>query len=151
LYVTLLGEDKLLVISQDLKTIKSIAVGRNPGEMCSDGNSLFVANSTSDSLSVLDPRSDRIVRTISLARLGSRFGAAPTSCAVSGDRLYVTLAGMNAVAAFNKMTGRTIALIPTGWYPTKILRNGNQLLVLNAKGIRGRRPAPNGPQADTES
>jgi hypothetical protein len=123
-------------------------VGRNPQEMCSDGKVLYVVYTSSDSLSVVDPRRNQIARTINLARPGSRFGAAPTSCAVSGGRLYVTLAGTNAVAMLNKTSGRTIALIPTGWYPTKVLANDNQLLVLSAKGIRSRHPNPNGPQAD---
>ncbi len=148
LYVTLVGEHKLLVVGRDLKLIKSIDVGRNPQEMCTDGNSLYVVNSSSDSLSVLDSHRDRIVRTISLARPGSRFGAAPASCAVSGRRLYVTLAGTNAVAMVNKTTGRAFALIPSGWYPTKVLTNDHQLFVLSAKGIRGRHPNPSGPQAD---
>src|SRR5712692_2369378 len=148
LYVTLVGEHKLLVVDRDLKLIKSIEIGRNPQEMCSDGNLLYVVNSSSDSLSVLDARSDRILLTINLAMPGSRFGAAPTSCTINSNRLYVTLAGTNAVAVLDKTTGRTIALIPTGWYPTKVLSRDNPLLVLNAKGIRGRHPNPRGPQAD---
>ncbi len=148
LYVTLVGEHKLLVVGHDLKLIKSLNVGRNPQEMCSDGKSLYVVNSSSDTLSVLDTRSDQVARTINLARPGSRFGSAPTSCAVSGKRLYVTLAGTNAVAVFNQTTGRAIALIPTGWYPTKVLASDEQLFVLSAKGIRARNPNPNGPQAD---
>ncbi len=148
LYVTLVGEHKLLVVGRDLKLIKRIDVGRNPQGMCSDGKSLYVVNSSSDSLSVLDARSDRVARTINLARPGSRFGVAPTSCAVSGGRLYVTLAGTNANAVLNKTTGRTLALIPTGWYPTKVLARDNQVFVLSAKGIRARYPNPKGPQAD---
>jgi YVTN family beta-propeller protein len=148
LYVTLIGEHKLLVLGRDLRLIKSINVGRNPQEMCSEGKMLYVVNSSSDSLSVLDARSDTIARTINLARPGSRFGGAPTSCAVNGRRFYVTMAGTNAVAVLNKTTGRTIALIPTGWYPTKVLASDNQLFVLSAKGIRGRHPNPKGPQAD---
>jgi YVTN family beta-propeller protein len=151
LYVTVLGEDKLLVLDLDLKVIRSVGVGHSPLEMCSDASSLFIANSSSDTLSVFDQRSDRLARSINLARPGSRFGVAPTSCAVSGNRIYVTLAGINAVAVLNKTTGRRIALVPTGWYPTKILSSGNQLLVLSAKGIRGRRPGPNGPQANSDS
>ncbi|HEX8190581.1 MAG TPA: hypothetical protein VF586_19635, partial [Pyrinomonadaceae bacterium] len=37
-------------------------------------------------------------------------------------------------------------LIPTGWYPTKVVVEGGNLLVLNAKGVRARRPNPRGPQ-----
>jgi YVTN family beta-propeller protein len=149
LYVTLVGEHKLLIIDHNLKVIKSIVVGRNPQEMCSDGNQLYVVNSSSDSLTVLDTRRDRIAHEISLAKQGSRFGVAPTSCAVDGNHLYVALAGMNAVAVMNKRTKRTVALIPTGWYPTKVLTNNDQLLVLSGKGIRGRRPNPRGPQPTT--
>jgi YVTN family beta-propeller protein len=146
LYVTLVGEHKLLVINRELKLIKAIAVGLNPQEVCSDDKRLYIVNSSSDSLAVLDTQSDQIVQTINLARPGNRFGVAPTSCAVDRDRIYVTLAGLNAVAVRNKRTSRAITSIPTGWYPTKILAAEKQFLVLNAKGIRGRRPNPNGPQ-----
>jgi YVTN family beta-propeller protein len=150
LYVTLVGEHKLLVLGRDLRLIKSIDVGRNPTEMCSDGKALYVVNNSADSLSVLDASGQTIARTINLARPGSRFGVAPTSCAVSGRRLYVTLAGTNAVAVLDKATSRTIALIPAGWYPTKVLATDSQVFVLSAKGIRGRYPNPKGPQADGE-
>ena len=146
LYVTLVGEHRLLVIDRELKVIKSITVGRNPQEMCSDGTRLYVVNSSSDSLTVLETHSDRITQEINLAKPGSRFGAAPTSCTVDGSRLYVTLAGTNAVAVLNRKTNRALTVIPTGWYPTKVLTDNKQLLVLSAKGIRGRRPNPNGPQ-----
>jgi hypothetical protein len=84
-----------------------------------------------------------VVRT---NRWGSPFGTAPTSCAVSGGRVYVTLAGMNAVAVYERGTWRQLGLIPAGWYPTKALVEGGDLLVLNAKGLRPRRPNPQGPQ-----
>ena len=142
LYVTSVGEHKLLILDRDLTPIKSLTVGRNPQEMCSDGQQLYVVNSSSDSLTVLDTRHDQIGRTVNLAKTGSRFGVAPTSCAVDGGRLYVTLAGTNAVAVLDKKTGRTVTLIPTGWYPTKVLASNRQLLVLSAKGIRGRRANP---------
>lgn len=151
LYVTLVGEHKLLVLDRDLKLIKSINTDRNPQEMCTDGKSLYVVNSSSDTLAVLDTLSDRIARTINLAKPGSRFGSAPTSCAVVGGRLYVTLAGTNTVAVLNKNTGRVVEFIPTGWYPTKVLWHDKQLLVLSAKGIRSRNPNPKGPQADGDS
>ena len=149
LYVTVVGENKLLVTNRELKGIKSIAVGRNPQAMCSEGNRLYVVNSSSDSLTVLNTDSDRIAREISLAQPGSRFGVAPTSCAVDDKRVYVTLAGRNAVAVVNKRNRRLVTLIPTGWYPTKVLAADKQLLVLSAKGIRGRRPNPKGPQPIT--
>src|SRR6266705_2892132 len=145
-YITLLGENKLLVYSPELKLVTSIDVGRTPQQMCSDGSALYVVNTGSDSLSVVDTRTNRLASTISLASRNTNFGAAPTSCAATSNRIYVTLADTNSVAILNKQTRRQLGAVPTGWYPTKVLTDGNQLLVLNAKGIHERRPNLNGPK-----
>ncbi|MFN2531039.1 MAG: bifunctional YncE family protein/alkaline phosphatase family protein [Pyrinomonadaceae bacterium] len=146
LYVTLLGENKLLVFDPQLNFVKALATGRTPQEMCNDAETAFVANTGSDSLSVVDLRRNEIVRTLSMTEGISRFGRTPTSCAVDGNRLYVTLAGVNAVAVLDKRNGRELGLIPTAWYPTKVIDNGDELLILNGKGMRARRPNPDGPQ-----
>ncbi|MDT5158662.1 MAG: hypothetical protein QOH51_3019 [Acidobacteriota bacterium] len=146
-YVAVLGENRLRVFDADLKASKEIPVGRRPQEMCVDGSKrLFVVSTDSDELTVVDTARDSVVATIRTNRFGTRFGTAPTSCAVSGRRVYVTLAGLNAVAVFEKDTWRDLGLVPAGWYPTKAVVEGNNLLVLNAKGIRPRRPNPRGPQ-----
>jgi YVTN family beta-propeller protein len=150
-YVTLLGENKVLVYDRRLKLLKSIVVGRTPQDICSDSRRMYIVNSDTDDLSVIDTRTNRVTSTISLAVKGSRFGAAPSSCAVDGARLYVTLAGTNTVAVLDRQTGKQLALVPTGWYPTKVLANDKQLFVLSAKGIQSRRPNPNGPQATGKS
>jgi YVTN family beta-propeller protein len=146
LYVTLLGENKLLIYDNQLKLIKSLDVGRTPQEMCTDDRQLYVTNTGSDSLSVIGLGTNRIVSTISVADKESRFGRTPTSCTVEGNRIYLTLAGINALAVLNKTTKKQIGLVPTGWYPTKVLTDKIQFVVLNAKGIRPRRPNPDGPQ-----
>lgn len=146
LYVTLVGEHRLLVLDTNLKLKKTVNVGRSPLELCGDGERLYVINSGSDSVTALDPRTDQIAKQISLAKPGSRFGLAPTSCAVDGKLLYVSLGGNNAVAVLDQATNRVQAYIPTGWYPTKVLADRNRVFILNAKGIRGRRPNPKGPQ-----
>ena len=146
LYVTLLGENKLLIFDTQLKLIKSLATGRTPQEMCTDGQNLYVANTGSDSLSIIDLRRNVTTGSFNVAENGSRFGRTPTSCAVDGNRLYVSLAGVNALAVLNKITGQQLGLVPTGWYPTKVLSDLGNLFVLNAKGIRARRPNPDGPQ-----
>ena len=145
-YLTLLGENRLLVMDAGLKTVASIPVGERPQGMCVDGERLYVVNSNSDDLSVIDTRVEKVVSTISVRNRGSRFGVAPSSCAVEGGRLYVTLSGTNAVAVLDKKSRRQVALIPTGWYPTKVLLDEKRLLILSAKGIRPRRPNLLGPQ-----
>jgi YVTN family beta-propeller protein len=145
LFVTVLGEDKVFVFDRDLKLTKSIAVGRTPQESCSDGRQLYVVNTGADSLSVIDTQSDRVTSTVSLAQRGNRFGVSPTSCAIDHNQILVTLGNTNSVAVVDRNTRRQLGLIPTGWYPTKVLTNSQNLLVLSAKGLRPRRPNPKGP------
>ncbi|MDT7809704.1 MAG: hypothetical protein QOJ70_3517 [Acidobacteriota bacterium] len=145
-YVAVLGENRVRVFDGGLKQLKEIPAGRRPQEMCVDGSRLYVVNTDSDELTVLDTVRDSVARVLRTNLPGSRFGTAPTSCAVAGRRVYVTLAGMNAVAVFDKENGRQLGLVPAGWYPTKAVVSGDNLLVLNAKGVRPRRPNPRGPQ-----
>ena len=146
LYVAVLGENRLRVFDEKLKQLAEIPAGRRPQEMCTDGQSLYVVSTDSDEVRVVDTARDRVTGVVRTNRWGSPFGAAPTSCAVSGNRVYVTLAGMNAVAVFERGTWRQLGLVPAGWYPTKAVVEGGDLLVLNAKGLRPRRPNPQGPQ-----
>lgn len=146
LYVAVLGENHLRVFDAQLKELGEIPVGRRPQEMCTDGARLYVVNTDSDELTLIDTARDRVVATLRTNRFGTPFGTAPTSCAVSGGRVYVTLAGMNAVAVYDQRTRRQVGLVPTGWYPTKVTVEGQRLLILNAKGVRVRRPNPRGPQ-----
>ena len=147
LYVAVLGENRLRVFDAALKQLGELKVGRRPQEMCVEGSRLYVVNTDSDELSVVDTARDRVVSTLRTNRFGSPFGTAPTSCAVAGGRLYVTLAGMNAVAVYEAGgRRRQLGLVPAGWYPTKAVVEGGNLLVLNAKGVRARRPNPRGPQ-----
>jgi len=151
LFVTLLGENKLLAFDTHLKLLKTIAVGRTPQEMCSDGRELFVVNTSSDDLTRIDARTVRVNGTISVATKGSIFGTTPSACAVDANRLFVTLAGNNSVAVIDRRTRRQSASIPTGWYPTNVLVNDRKILIANAKGIRARRPNPEGPQTNKPS
>jgi YVTN family beta-propeller protein len=147
-YVAVLGENQLRVFDEGLKQLKEIPTGRRPQEMCVDGRRLYVVSTDSDELTVIDTTTDRTIATLRTNRFDSPFGTAPTSCAVAGSRLYVTLAGLNAVAVFDKNTWRQAGLVPAGWYPTKAVVDGSDLLILNAKGLSPRRPNPRGPQPD---
>jgi YVTN family beta-propeller protein len=147
LFMTLLGENKILVFDQGLRLLKTVVGGRVPQEMCTDGRTLYVVNTDSDDLSVIDVATNRVTKTISVAQPGSRFGVTPSSCAIDGNRLYVTLAGTNAIAVLNRATGKRLTQLPTGWYPAKVISTEKDILVLSAKGIRARHPnAENGPK-----
>lgn len=148
LYLNLLGENRLLIYRRNFSEVKSLEVGAAPQAMCSDSRRLFIVNSNSDNLTVVDTRTNKIRKPINLHERGSRFGGAPTSCAADAKYLYVTMAGTNTVMMVDKNTGRTTGRIPVGWYPTKVVSDRQHLYVVNAKGIRTRRPNIEGPQPD---
>jgi YVTN family beta-propeller protein len=70
------------------------------------------------------------------------YGTQPTALALSrdGSRLYVALAGLNAVAVIDARDPvhlHRLGLIPTGWYPSALALAGDDrtLYVLNTKGF----------------
>jgi YVTN family beta-propeller protein len=124
---------------------------------------LFVAESSSDSVAVIDTKTHKIIEEIGTTAPKSVFanhegfkGSSPNSVAVSADGafLYVTNGGANSVAvvhlaqngdgesgdssARSELTG----LIPTGWYPNSVSvsADGSRLYVVNGKSNAGPNP-----------
>ncbi len=90
-----------------------------------NGKLLVCANAGSDTLSVIDTRTDKIVESIfARQRPGDPFGAQPDALAFDrhGKRLFVCNASQNAVAVFQFKPGKSklLGLIPVGWFPGSI-------------------------------
>ncbi len=107
---------------------------------------LFVANSLSDTISIINTQTDTVVNTILLRPAAARdlAGATPTALALSPDEktLYVTLGDMNAVAVVDLGKSEVSGYISTGWYPSAIAvsSHGQKVIVTNAKGSSVRNP-----------
>jgi DNA-binding beta-propeller fold protein YncE len=167
LYLALVGEHKLLaydIASGQPRLRRTIATGRAPQSLCADEARVYVVNSGSDDISAVSLTSDSVIATYRVRFPGAaggtaRFGSAPTSCSVANRKLYVTAAGLNAVAVFDLAAAaqpnaaEPMGFFPTAWYPTKVVADSGRVVVLSAKGIRARRPNPQGPQpiADTRT
>ena len=132
----------------DLKTAEvthTIEVGLHPTSMAWDEarSRLYVANSNSDSLSVVDTKANSVVEDISIQPFQRKVaGVAPEALALSqdGKRLYVVCAGLNAIAVVAPLdhgAGRVEGLIPTAWYPDHIALSpdGNYLAVGTMLGV----------------
>ena len=79
----------------------------------------------SDTLSVIDTRTDKIVETICARQNpGDPFGAQPDALAFDkpGRTLFVCNGTQNAVAVFQFKPGESklLGLIPVGWFPGAI-------------------------------
>ena len=114
------------------KEVRTIQVGLHPAGVAISGSNLYVANAYSDSLSVIDLRTDTVSRTINLSVPIARgvFGSGPNGAVVTEDgKAYVTLGQANAVAVVN-LQGRdanpVIGYIPTAYFPTSITYDKTQ-------------------------
>jgi YVTN family beta-propeller protein len=130
-----LAENK--VLTEILTGLHSSALALAP-----DGRHLVVANAASDTLSVIDTRSDKIVETILTRQTpGDLFGAAPNALAFdrAGRTLFVCNGSQNSVAVISFRPGesRLEGLIPVGWYPGAIVHDPvrRSIYVANIKGI----------------
>ncbi|MEX0642571.1 MAG: bifunctional YncE family protein/alkaline phosphatase family protein [Pirellulales bacterium] len=130
----------------DLRTgreVKQIVVGLHASGMAAtrDGRYVMVANANSDTISVIDTRTDNVVETIS-SRPSEKllFGSAPNALAVSRDgrRLYASNGTNNSVAVidFKPPHSNLLGCVPTAWYPAGLALDAAQgtLYVANIKG-----------------
>ncbi len=136
----------------DLTTMKvtdTISTGLHPTGMAMYGRSLLVANTYSDSISVIDMGTNVVLRTIDLGlpiRVPGEgkpaYGAAPNSIAVDGKNgiAYVALYNANAIGVIDlsrRATTPVLGMIPVAYAPSSVVLDEaeNVLLVANDKGI----------------
>ena len=173
-YLTSMRDREVVVL--DLKAaqpsvVRRIAVGGQPNKMLlnREQNRLFVANGNSDSVSVIDTNTDKLLEQFSTTAPQSLFpnpkkfkGANPNSLALTADEkfLLVTNGGTNSVAVVRlgesheahedddddaksgDAKNRVVGLIPTGWYPNSVSvsKDGAYLYVVNGKSNSGPNP-----------
>jgi YVTN family beta-propeller protein len=142
------GEVSVINTADQSAPVGSIAVGLHPTAMYVKGNALFVANTNSDTLSVIDTRLNQVVQTIEAKPWPeSSVGYEPDGIAMTSDgHLLVTLGRANAVAVYQyqgapKNPVSYIGLLPTDYYPETIATAGGQVVVTNTRGIDARGPA----------
>jgi YVTN family beta-propeller protein len=124
------------------RTVASIDVGLQPTAMLLHQGRLFVANSNSDTVSVIDTRNRAVVKTISIQPFShAPFGSSPNALAMlPDDRLVVSLGSNNALAIYGwKGPSAPVTLqglIPTAWYPSDLAvdRTSKRLIVPSLKG-----------------
>jgi YVTN family beta-propeller protein len=127
--------------------VGSIAVGLHPTAMYVSNKALFVANTNSDTVSVIDTTTDQVVQTIETKPWpSSTVGYEPDSIAMTEDgHLLVSLGRANAIAVYRydgapKNPVSYIGLLPTDYYPATVATVGKQIVVTNTRGIDARGP-----------
>ncbi len=131
--------------------IHSIPVGLQPTAILAWDGYVFVANSNSDSVSVIDSRTNTVIETLHIQTFpNAPFGSSPNALAMTSKNELVVTLGANNAAAFYRWTNRHLnfeGFVPTAWYPASVAIASAQtaqqtgtaplperLIVVNTKG-----------------
>jgi YVTN family beta-propeller protein len=130
--------------------------GASPSGVVAGREHVYVALAHEDAVAVVNTNGTSLEQEIPLSPFtGKAFldrqgrplrGVMPAGLAIHGQRLYVTEAGINAVAVIDTAANRVLGHLPAGWYPTAaaVSEDGRLLYVVNTKG---KGSGPNGGDA----
>jgi YVTN family beta-propeller protein len=125
---------------------KSIDVGLHPTAVYFKNGAVFVTNTASNTVSVIDTGRDKVVQTIATQPWPqASVGYEPDGVTLTDDgHLLVTLGRANAVAVYRYQRAQEpvsyVGLLPTDYFPTAITTVGKDVVVSNTRGIDARRP-----------
>ncbi|WP_030435819.1 bifunctional YncE family protein/alkaline phosphatase family protein [Actinoplanes subtropicus] len=140
------GTVSVIDLAQPDAAVGSIGVGLHPTAVYAKGRTVFVTNTATNSVSVIDTRRDKVVQTIATQPWPeASVGYEPNAVTLTDDgHLLVTLGRANAVAVYRFTSALApvsyLGLLPTDYFPAEITTVGKQVLVSNTRGIDARRP-----------
>ncbi|GAB3894866.1 alkaline phosphatase family protein [Kibdelosporangium lantanae] len=156
---TTTGTVSVIDLANPAGPVKSIDVGLHPTALYNKNGVLFVANTNSNTVSVIDTFTNKVVQTIATQPWPeATVGYEPDGITVTDDgHLLVTLGRANAVAVYRyhnrpQEPVSYIGLLPTDYFPTAVTTVGANVLVSNTRGIDARRkPTGHGTHDTTSS
>jgi YVTN family beta-propeller protein len=135
----------------------SIGVGLHPTALYAKNGTVFVTDTASNDVSVIDTTKNKVVQTIATQPWPEAgVGYEPDAVTLTDDgHLLVTLGRANAVAVY-RYSGPMepagyVGLLPTDYFPSEITTVGHDVLVSNTRGIDARRNSSNHGTHDTTS
>jgi len=112
--------------------------GSGPSGILAAGGRVFVSNANDDSVSVIDPATNRVEAEIPIRIPGLEGlrGVIPFGLAYheASGWLLVAEAGINAVGVIDVRDRRVIGHLPADWFPTRVAADGDTVLVASARG-----------------
>ncbi|MFD1659546.1 alkaline phosphatase family protein [Streptomyces caeni] len=126
--------------------VESIDVGLHPTALYAKKGALFVTDTATNDVSVIDTRSDKVVQTIATQPWPeASVGYEPDAVTFTDDgHLLVTLGRANAVAVYRYTTPQEpvgyVGLLPTDYFPAEVATVGDKVVVSNTRGVDARRP-----------
>ena len=139
---------------------RGVIGGAAPTGVVADANAAYVSLARQDSIAKVSPDGKRLLAETPLTPFSDPKlhdpqghplrGVMPSGLALSNGKLYVTEAGINAVAILDTVSMQILAHIPVGWDPNAVAASpdGNTLFVVNTKG---KGTGPNGGSSHSNS
>ncbi|MEV5968035.1 phosphoesterase [Kribbella sp. NPDC051952] len=142
---TTTGTVSVIDLTHPTATPASISVGLHPTAMYAKNGAVFVTNTATNNVSVIDTRRQRVVQTIATQPWPeASVGYEPNGVTLTDDgHLLVTLGRANAVAVYKYRNPLEpvsyIGLLPTDYFPAEIATVGKDIVVSNTRGVDARR------------
>ncbi|RSM78142.1 phosphoesterase [Kibdelosporangium aridum] len=143
---TTTGTVSVIDLAHPAAAVKSIDVGLHPTALYTKNGALFVTNTASNDVSVINTGNDRVVQTIATQPWPeATVGYEPDGVTLTDDsHLLVTLGRANALAVYRYTKPQEpvsyVGLLPTDYFPTAVTTVGKDVLTSNTRGIDARRP-----------
>ncbi|MFF8406678.1 alkaline phosphatase family protein [Streptomyces sp. NPDC015684] len=147
---TTTGTLSVIDVTNPSASVASIDVGLHPTALYAKKGALFVTNTATNDVSVVDTSTDKVVQTIATQPWPeASVGYEPDGVTLTDDgHLLVTLGRANAVAVYRYKSPQEpvsyIGLLPTDYFPAEIATVGDQVVVSNTRGVDARRPTTSG-------
>ncbi len=113
--------------------------GSSPSGVAATAEKIFVSNANNDSISVVSAQSLQVERDIPIRIPGlERYrGVMPIGLSwhEKNGWLLVAEAGINAIGIIDVQSGKVLAHVPAGWFPTRVLSERDIVYAANAKGF----------------
>jgi len=143
---TTTGTVSVIDLANPAAAVGSIDVGLHPTALYAKNRALFVTNTATNDVSVIDTARNTVVQTIATQPWPeATVGYEPDAVTLTNDgHLLVALGRANAIAVYRYTTPLEpvsyVGLLPTDYFPAEIATVGNDVLVSNTRGIDARRP-----------
>ncbi|MBP2352467.1 YVTN family beta-propeller protein [Kribbella aluminosa] len=143
--VTTTGTVSVIDLSNPSAAPASIDVGLHPTAVYAKNGVVFVTNTATNSVSVIDTRRGKVTQTIATQPWPeASVGYEPDGVTLTDDgHLLVSLGRANAVAVYkfrNPLEPVSyVGLLPTDYFPAELAQVGKDIVVSNTRGVDARR------------
>ncbi len=120
---TIFGINSVSLAGQVVNHI-ALPVGINPNYALAVGKKVYVANTSSGSVSVIDSSTDTVIATINV-------GNTPYHMTAIGNKVFVGNQNSGTVSVINTLTDTVAATVSVGIGPSFLAAIGNKVFVLN--------------------